>query len=136
MPSVGLFRLYLLRGMYLLLVVGLGLTMWPEIISPSETSAGEYSVIVSLLGALGLLSLLGLRYPLQMLPLLVFELVWKVIWLLAFAFRMWLGPGLDDYATETAFACLMGVVLVPVVMPWRYFVDHYIRAPGERWRAK
>lgn len=78
--------------------------------------------------------LLGLKYPLKMLPMLLFELLWKCIWVVASAIPMWLGPGLDAYASETLFAVLMGVVLVPIVVPWGYVIDQYVRAPGERWR--
>ena len=47
----------------------------------------------------------------------------------------WLGGRLDAYASETLFACLMGVVLVPLVIPWGYVHSHYIAARGEPWRA-
>ena len=82
------------------------------------------------------MSLLGLRYPLQMLPLLLFELLWKIIWVTASAMPMWLGPGLDEYASETLFACLMGVVLVPIVIPWGYVIRRYARSPGEPWISR
>ena len=87
-----------------------------------------------MLGALGLLCLFGLRYPLQMLPLLLLELLWKVIWVLASVLPMWQGPGLDGYASETFFECLIGIVLLPLVIPWRYVFTHYLRRPGEPWR--
>lgn len=133
MSEVSLFRLYLLRAMYLLIAVGLGIVIWPSIIFPPSVVANPNTVIRSLLGALALLSLLGLRYPLQMLPLLMFELLWKVIWCVAFALPMWLGPGLDAYAAETLFACAMGVILVPLVLPWAYIRRHYIQAPSAPW---
>lgn len=135
MHQISTFRLTLLRAMYLLLVVGLGLTMWPTIIAPSAVSANPGTVVRSLLGALCLLSVLGLRYPLRMLPLLIFELAWKIIWVAAFALPMWLGPGLDDYAAETLFACAIGIVLVPLVLPWGYIGHAYLRAPATPWRA-
>lgn len=133
MNEISLFRLYLLRAMYLLIAAGLATTVWPHIIAPVDLAAGPKSVIRALLGALAVMCLLGLRYPLQMLPLLLFELLWKVIWVGASAVPMWLGPGLDDYASETLFACLMGVVLVPIAIPWGYVVNHYLRAPGNPW---
>lgn len=129
--EVSTLRLHLLRAMYLLIAAGLAVSIWPHIISPSTLVAGPTSVIRALLGALAVMSLLGLRYPLQMLPLLLFELLWKVIWVVASAIPMWLGPGLNAYASETLFACLMGVVLVPIVIPWGYVIRRYVRAPGE-----
>lgn len=136
MNDVSTLRLYLLRAMYLFIAGGLAATVWPHIISPSTLVAGPTSVIRALLGALAVMCLLGLRYPLQMLPLLLFELLWKVIWVSASAIPMWLGPGLDAYASETLFACLMGVVLVPIVIPWGYVIGHYVRAPGEPWSRR
>jgi hypothetical protein len=136
MNDVSTFRLYLLRAMYLLIAVGLALTIWPHIIAPASLVAGPNSVIRALLGALAAMCLLGLRYPLRMLPLLLFELLWKLIWVLASAVPMWLGPGLDQYASDTLFATLMGVVLVPIVLPWGYVFRHYIKAPGDRWRPR
>lgn len=136
MSDVTTFRLYLLRAMYLLISVGLGLVIWPAIISPPSLVANASTVVRALLGALALVSLLGLRYPLQMLPLLIFELLWKVIWIVAFALPMWAGPGLDAYASETLFACGMGVVLVPLVLPWGFIFRQYILAPSTRWSTR
>lgn len=134
--QVSVFRLNTLRAMYLFIAVGLGFTIWPDILLPADTQADAYTVISSLLGALGLLCLLGLRYPLKMLPLLIFELTWKLIWVIAFALRMALDMGLDAYALDTLFACLIGVVLVPLVIPWRYVVQTFITAKAEPWRRR
>ena len=134
MSEVSTLRLYVLRGMYLLIAVGLAITVWPSIVAPHHTVANESTVIFAMLGALAVVSALGLRYPLQMLPILLFELLWKLIWVVAFALRMWLATGLDEYASQTLFACLIGVVLVPIVMPWGYVFTHYVRAPAEPWR--
>jgi hypothetical protein len=87
MNEVSLLRLYLLRAGYLLLVVGLGLTVWPSILNLGKSWELMHGVVVSMLGAMAVLALLGLRYPLQMLPLLFFEVVWKGIWLLRVALR-------------------------------------------------
>ena len=77
--EVSLVRLYVLRAAYLLLVVGLGAMIVPEIVSHRLLDRG---IIASLLGCVWLLAFIGLRYPLQMLPLLMFELGWKAIWMI------------------------------------------------------
>jgi hypothetical protein len=128
-------RLNLLRAMYLLIAVGLGLSIWPLILSPPTPAAGPGSVIRALLGGLSLMCALGLRYPLQMLPVLLFELTWKLIWVLLVALPAWLHGAWDDYAAETLFACLIGVVLVPLVLPWGHVWRSYVQQPAEPWRA-
>ncbi|HXZ27727.1 MAG TPA: hypothetical protein VEG08_06975 [Terriglobales bacterium] len=129
--DVSLARLYVLRATYLLLIVGLGATNLPVLISHDLTSRG---VIPGLLGGIWLLAFLGLRYPVQMLPLLLFEFSWKTIWLLAFGLPQWstgqtppTWPG--DFQAITA-----GVILMPIVIPWGYVYRHYIKQPSERWR--
>lgn len=134
MNEVSSLRLYLLRCIYLFMAAGLAITIWPHIIAPTSLVAGPDSVIRALLGALAAMCLLGLRYPLRMLPLLLFELLWKLIWVVGSALPMALGPGLDKYASSTLFACLIGVILVPIVVPWGYVLKHYVKAPGDRWR--
>ena len=91
------------------------------------------SVVLSVLGAFALLAVLGIRYPLKMLPLLLFELLWKSIWILVFGLPLVLSGRLGPETTETLTACLMGVVLVPLVTPWGYVLKHYLKAPGDRW---
>ena len=134
MKEVSVIRLYLLRAMYLLIAVGLFVSIWPVIFSSSGKSADSHTVVNSFLAALTLLALLGLRYPLAMLPILIFEVLWKAIWLLVFALPMYMNNGLDEYATGIAFACAMGVVLTPLVIPWRYVANHYFLAKGNIWR--
>ena len=131
--EVSIRRLYLLRAMYAFMAIGIGIAFWPLIVSPPYTADAK-SVVRALLGALGVLSLLGIRYPLKMLPLLMFELLWKIIWVTASALPVWLGKGLDTYASETLFACVLGIVLVVLVMPWGYVYTHYVKAVGEPWQ--
>ena len=132
MSEVSTFRLYLLRAMYLFMAVGLAIFELPALLHPEDLSRLD-GVILSVLGAFALLAVLGIRYPLRMLPLLLFEFVWKSIWVLTFGLPLLLSGGLDPGTTETLIACLMGVVLVPLVTPWGYVLKHYLRASGDRW---
>jgi len=131
MTEVSLFRLYVLRAMYLLIVLGMGLQVWPVIVhhKPWELMQG---VVNCMLAAFAAISLLGLRYPLQMLPILLWELVWKVTWLAVVALPQWRAGTMDDATSENMFMCSF-VVLVVIAIPWRYAFQRYLRAPGERW---
>ena len=130
MTQVSAVRLYLMRALYLLIAVGLGVTIWPQVIHHPLTMHGSTS---SLLGAMAVLAVLGIRYPLQMLPLLFFELVWKTIWLIAVALPLWSAHQIDPDTAESIRACLMGVI-VPIVVPWRYVFENYVKKHGDPWR--
>lgn len=123
-------RMWLLRAMYLLLVVGLGLMIVPEIVSHELTSRG---VIASLLGGVWLLAFVGLKYPLQMLPLLMFEFVWKTVWMLAYGLPQWSAEQFPPTFAEDMFNIAVGVVIMPFVIPWGHVWRHYVKAPAERW---
>jgi hypothetical protein len=127
--EVSLFRFYVLRAMYLVLVVGLGAMIVPEIVDHELTSRG---VIASLLGAVWLLAFLGLRYPLEMLPLLMFELAWKAIWVFAYGLPQWASGQLPATFAEDSFNIAFGVVLL-FVIPWRYAWQRFVARPGARW---
>lgn len=133
MSEVTTFRLYLLRAGYLIITVGLALMIGPGLIHPPENLPHMNSVVRSMLGAVCLLSALGIRYPLKMLPVLFFELVWKTIWLLVFGLRLWSTNKLDADTRETLFNCIFGVILVLIVTPWGYVFRHYLKARGDRW---
>jgi len=134
MSGVSPLRLWVMRAFYLFMAVGIGATVWPLIIGHPADLARMTGVARALLGTIGLLALLGLRYPLQMLPLLLFELIWKAVWLAAFALPRWLGGSLDEGMRTTMFETSLGAVLL-LVIPWRYVFHHYARKPAERVRA-
>ena len=71
MSEVSTFRLYLLRAMYLFIAVGLAIfELGPAILQPENLSRLD-SVVISVLGGFALLAVVGIRYPLKMLPLLL-----------------------------------------------------------------
>ena len=135
--DVSTFRLYLLRAMYAFMAVGLAIFKWPGILNPPPGLSNTGSIVGSFLGALSLLAVLGIRYPLKMLPLLLFELLWKVMWVLGWGLPLWFTQQLTQQLGPDAQAnlinCLVGVVLVPLVMPWGYVLKQYVQAPGDRW---
>jgi hypothetical protein len=137
MNEVSLFRLYLLRALYLFIVVGSAIVRWPEVIQQVIHQEKSWElmdgVVACMLTAFSVLSILGLRYPLQMLPLLLWELVWKSIWLIVVALPLWLSGQMDESTWATASACLL-VVIVPFVIPWRFVFEHYVKKRGDRWR--
>jgi hypothetical protein len=128
--EVSLARLYVLRAMYLLLVIGGGIVFLPQLIGHEPFARG---VIPSMLGGVWLLACFGLRYPLQMLPILLFELVWKTIWLIDYGLPQWRAGVNTAVFTEDFKAIAFAPVLLILIVPWGYVFRHYLKKAGARW---
>ena len=132
-PILSLPRLYLLRVGYLVLAVGLVAAKWPSIISHDGPWPLFEGVETCMLVALSLLFFLGLRYPVKMLPILLFEIAWKVIWLTVIAVPL-LTTGQVDQPTLNVFYAVLWVVVPLAVLPWRYVIRQYVIKQGDPWR--
>jgi len=121
-----------MRAGYLLMVVGLAVVKWPQL--PEAHTLPLYEgVTLCLLTAMSLLALLGVRYPVKLLPVLLFETGWKLLWLGLVALPTAASGGLDAATTDVAVNCSL-VVLIVAVTPWGFVWRTYVTAPGERWR--
>jgi hypothetical protein len=130
---VSLRRLYALRAGYLFVGVGLALTKWPLFFQGDRPWPLMTGVVTCMLTAMSLLALLGVRYPLAMLPVLLFESAWKLIWFAAVALPLWRSGQIDAATQEVVITCSL-VVVVLAVIPWRYVVAEYVTKRGDRWR--
>jgi hypothetical protein len=129
-----LYRLYVLRVLYALIGLVQGSQTWAAILHHTKPWTMWHGVSIALLGAFTALCLLGIRYPVKMLPLMIFELLWKLLWVLAAWLPLYLAHSVDADTADQFFPIALGVVLVPLVLPWGYIWKTYATAPGDRWR--
>jgi hypothetical protein len=132
-PELSLPRLYALRVGYFIMAAGIAIYFWPSVIHHTSDFAITEGVRFALLAGLGAIAALGLRYPVQMLPILLFELTWKAIYLIAFALPLWSAHQINAAAAEDIKSVLMVVIFVPLI-PWRYVFRTYILKPGDPWK--
>jgi hypothetical protein len=123
--ETSMFRLYLMRLLYVLNFVMLGLSVWPEIINHAGAWDPVKGVAFSFWAALSVLSGLGLRYPLKMLPLLLLQLLYKSIWVIAVALPLWSA----FRSIELTRIMAMGAVVDLIVIPWPYVIPGLCTAP-------
>jgi hypothetical protein len=129
--EVPLWRLYVLRAMFLVFVVG-GFFVHPQwLFDPDWSRRG---MIDGMLAGLWIMAFFGLRQPLRMLPIFLFEFVWKAIWLVTFGLPQWMAGRSDPQFTEDLILIGGGPILFGLIIPWGYVWRHYIRQPAERWR--
>jgi len=129
-PDLSLTRLHLLRAGYLLMGLGLALVKWPLL--PDAASLPLYEgVTLCLLTAMSGLAFLGLRYPVKLLPVLLFESAWKLLWLALVALPKATTGDLDPATTQTLVSCSL-IVVILAVTPWSYMWRTYVIATGDR----
>jgi hypothetical protein len=130
--ELALWQLNLLRVGYAFLGGGLAVYKWPLLFDHAPWGLAE-GTKECLLIAMSVLALMGLRHPTRMLPILLFEVAWKLLWLGAVALPLALDGHLEGPAREQAGTVLLGAVVVAVI-PWRQVFTQYVTAPGEPWR--
>ncbi len=74
-----------------------------------------------------------MRYPIAMLPILLFEVGWKLLWLAAVGVPHLMANDMDP-AMEKLFGNVLWVVLPLAVTPWDYVWKRFITTRGDRWR--
>jgi hypothetical protein len=84
--EVSLARLYVLRAFIVLFFLAGPFIALPDVIQPDPAARGLMSSIVA---GFWVMSILGLRDPLRIMPIFLFEFTWKTIWLLAFGLPRW-----------------------------------------------
>jgi vacuolar-type H+-ATPase subunit I/STV1 len=131
---VKLWRVNLLRFGYVVVGVGLAVKKWPMLFSHEPWGLME-GTVQCMLVAMSLLALLGIRYPLRMLPILLFEVGWKLIWLGVVALPLWWNDQLSG-ATRVQVGWVLWVAIVIAVIPWRHVWVRYVSTPGEPWRTR
>ena len=132
LPNVSYWRVVALRIVYLLIVLGLSSFVWQQLLYESADMATMTGVAKTMMATLVILSLFGLRYPLDLLPVLIFELTWKSLWMLLIALPAALNDRWTSSIEQLFFECV-GVVILLFLIPWRYVWQRWITRPDERW---
>jgi uncharacterized membrane protein len=119
-------RLWIMRVPYFLTGVLFTITAWGTILTHWGTFEPMEGVAYAFWGALSLLALLGLRFPVKMLPLLMIQFAYKAIWIAAVGYpllsRRELGPDGQDLLQANA----IGVVIDVIAIPWLYVAKTFV----------
>lgn len=132
--TLSVVRRNLLRACFALMAVGLGFTAWPRLLTAVPDRPLMDGVVDAVLCAMQLLAIVGIFAPARMLPILVFEVLWKAIWALSVALPLAINGEVSGEVAETLFACAIAVPFV-FIIPWRTIVAE-LTAERESWRRR
>lgn len=129
--EVPIWRLHLIRGMCLFFAIAAPFNDLPRLLFHAPDERGMNA---SLLAGLWVMALIGLRHPLKMLPIFLFECVWKTIWAVFFGIPQWLSGVGSPRLGQDLFGIGFFALVFAALIPWSYVWRHYLLAPAERWR--
>jgi hypothetical protein len=118
-------NIYLLRLVYLLMFFVLGKSAWTYIFTHRGPWAPDNAVAWCVWAAFSALAGLGIFHPLKMLPLLLLEIFYKVLWLGIVAYPLWSTGTLAGSSAEGTTGAFEWVILPIVAVPWRYVLVSY-----------
>jgi hypothetical protein len=120
-------NIYLMRLLYLLIAFNLGKMAWTHILTHEGTWELKDAMAWSVWAAFSAMAALGIFHPLEMLPLLLFEILYKSLWLLLVAYPLWNAHKLAGSTAEDMTNVFLPAVIVTIaVIPWHYAFCSYV----------
>src|SRR4030088_1639405 len=119
-------NIYLLRVLYFLLFVGVGLQTWSTIINHQGPSDHTKAVASCFWAAYPTLSIFGLLRPLQWLPIVIFMIFYKTLWVIVVAYPLWRGGARAGPPAEEMAHIFVWAPVVSIFVPWVYVFKNYV----------
>lgn len=119
-------NLFLLRLLFTLMFLFLTYEAWDYIFHHRGPWDITKAAAWCMWGSYSAISFIGIRHPLKMLPIVLFEIVYKTAWLCIVAYPLWRQGELAGTPAEGMARVYIWVVFPVAAMPWRYFIQVYI----------
>ena len=125
-------QVFLLRFFYVLMPLFVGTWAWRSILTHQGPWDPVRAVAMCVWAAYPTLSILGILHPVRMLPLFLFMLAYKTIWLGAVAYPQWSAGALWGTPTGDIARDFLGLPLAFLAVPWGYVFRTYVLPPKRR----
>ena len=119
-------NIYLLRLLFTLMFLFVTYDSWSYIFNHTGPWDNVKAAAWCMWGSYSFISFIGILRPLKMLPIVLFECLYKTAWLIIVAYPLWAKNELAGSAAEGMANVFLWVVFPIVAMPWKYFIRTYI----------
>ena len=119
-------KVVLLRILFLLMFVGVGYDAWSYILGHTGPWDHVQAVAWCMFAAYSTLSILGVFRPLRMLPIMLFMLLYKSLWLIVVAYPLWSADQLVGSPAEKMARVFIWAPVAILAIPWRYTLYRYV----------
>jgi hypothetical protein len=125
-------HIYLLRLLYVLMFFVLGRDVWTHVVTHRNPWDPTDAVVWCVWAAFATLAGLGILRPLKMLPIVLLEIFYKVLWLFLVAYPLWSKGALAGSPAESIAIPFEWVILPIVAVPWGYAFATYVYGPSRQ----
>ena len=119
-------NIYLLRVLYFLMFVGVGLQTWGTIINHQGPWDHTKAVAFCVWAAYPTLSIFGLLRPLRWLPIVIFMIFYKTLWVVVVAYPLWRAGTLAGSPANEMAHVFIGAPFIILIVPWIYVFKNYV----------
>jgi len=122
-------NIFLLRVIYLLMCTLMARTAWTSILLHQGAWEPYRAMATCVWAAYGSLALLGLLQPLRMLPLVLFMIFYKSLWLAVVALPLLRACALAGSSAEELTYIFLAAPVFALCVPWGHVVRRFVMAP-------
>ena len=122
-------NIFLLRVIYLLMCTLMARTAWTNILGHHGAWEPYRAMGDCVWAAYGTLALLGLLQPLRMLPLVLFMIFYKTLWLAVVALPLLRAGTFAGSSAEELTYIFMAAPVFALCVPWGYVVRRFVMIP-------
>ena len=119
-------NIYLLRLLYFLMFAFVGFDSWKTIITHQGPWDHVKAVAWCVWAAYTTLSFFGLINPLKWLPIVIFMIFYKTLWLIVVAYPLWRANALAGSPADEMAHIFIGAPFVALIVPWKYVFQNYV----------
>ena len=125
-------NIYVLRLFFALMFVFVATESWYIIFTHEGPWEPTKAVARCVWTAYSTLAILGVFHTLRMIPIMLFMIFYKWLWLMVVAYPLWSTGTLKGSPAEEMTHIFSGIVIPILFMPWKYVFKKYILAEKER----
>jgi hypothetical protein len=124
-------NIYVMRLFFALMFVFIGYASWSHILSHKGEWEPANAVAWCTWAAYSTLAVLGLFHTLRMLPLMLFMIFYKGLWLIVVAYPLWKTNQLKGSPAEEMAGIFIWIFIPILFVPWKYVWRKYV-LPGQK----
>ena len=119
-------NIYVMRLFFALMFVFVATDSWTFILTHEGAFDPIKAVAWCTWAAYSTLALLGVFHTLRMLPIMLFMIFYKGLWLIVVAYPLWSAGTLKGSPAEEMAYMFSGIIIPILFMPWKYVFKKYI----------